>query len=143
MLGLATQEGAVAQGRSLRTPEKGERLLAKLAQGYSVSAACKAEGIGRTAYYDWVKADPVFAQATTEAIERGTDVLEDVARTRAVKQSDTLLIFLLKARRPEKFKENVNVKHSGTIAHRDMSAFSDDEIESLAAIAERVKQGAN
>lgn len=92
-------------GRTIRTPEKRDRLFAKLRRGYSVSAACKAAGIGRTAYYEWREADPEFASEADDAIETGTDVLEDVARTRATRSSDTLLIFLLKARRPEKFRE--------------------------------------
>ena len=38
-------------------------------------------------------------------METGTDGLEDEAVRRAKNGSDTLLIFMLKARRPEKFKE--------------------------------------
>jgi hypothetical protein len=37
----------------------------------------------------------------------GTDALEDEALRRAKDKSDTLLIFLLKARRPEKYKDRV------------------------------------
>jgi hypothetical protein len=32
--------------------------------------------------------------------------------------SDTLLIFLLKGARPKKFRDNVSLKHSGTIKHK-------------------------
>lgn len=107
----------MARGRTNRTAEKGERLLAKLAAGYSVTAACKVEGIGRSAYYDWRGADPVFAKAADEAIESGTDALEDVAKKRATAPeggSDTLLIFLLKARRPEKYRERSDIQVSGS-----------------------------
>lgn len=99
------------EGRTVRTPEKGERLLAKLRQGYSVAAACKAEKIGRTAYYAWIKSDPEFAAAAEDAIEAGTDLLEDEAKRRATgpRGSDTLLIFLLKARRPEKYRERQQI----------------------------------
>jgi hypothetical protein len=86
--------------RTKLTPLRGDRLLAKLRLGYSISAACRAERISRTAYYDWRKDDPEFATAADLAIEDGTDVLEDAARNRAVKQSDMLLTFLLKHRRP-------------------------------------------
>lgn len=82
---------------------KGEKLLAKLALGYSISAACRAERIGRTTYYRWRKEDLDLAALCDDAIETGTDLLEDKARDRAVKQSDTLIIFLLKARRREKY----------------------------------------
>ncbi len=99
--------------RTTRTPEKGERLFAKLRLGYSVRAACSAERIGRRTYYDWRDADPVFAAAADAAIEEGTDFLEDKARDRAVKESDTLMIFLLKGRRPEKYRERVDTQLSG------------------------------
>jgi hypothetical protein len=39
------------------------------------------------------------------ARESGTDLLEDCARRRAIERSDTLLIFLLKARRPHVYRE--------------------------------------
>lgn len=109
----------MAQGRTLRTPEKGDRLLAKLALGYSVAAACKAEKIGRTAYYAWRKDDPQFSARADQAIDAGTDHLEDVARKRAVDPedgSDTLLIFLLKARRPEKYRERSDVNITGNVS---------------------------
>lgn len=100
-------------GRTVRTPEKGARLIKQLGIGKSVSAACRVERIGRTTYYAWRAADPDFAAAADEAIEQGTDFLEDKARDRAIKESDTLLIFLLKARRPEKYRERSETKHVG------------------------------
>lgn len=105
----------MVKGRTIRTPKKGEKLLAKLSQGFSIAAACKAEGIGRQSYYDWRSADPEFAVAADIAIEEGTDLLEDAARRRAVSPlgSDTLLIFLLKARRPEKYKDRLVNEHTG------------------------------
>lgn len=103
-------------GRTIRTPQKGARLLKKLALGYSISAACRAENIGRGSYYTWRGDDPEFAKAADHAIEEGTDKLEDVARQRAIAPedgSDTLLIFLLKARRPEAYRERHETKHVG------------------------------
>jgi hypothetical protein len=41
-----------------------------------------------------------FAGAWDDAVETGTDELEDEAFRRAKEDSDTLLIFMLKARRP-------------------------------------------
>lgn len=101
------------RGRTVQTPEKGARLLRQLALGRSVSAACRAEKIGRATYYEWRKDDPAFAAAADAAIEEGTDRLEDVARRRAEKESDTLLIFLLKARRPERYRETMRHEMTG------------------------------
>lgn len=50
------------------------------------------------------------------AIEAGTDRLEDIARERASRPldgSDTLLIFLLKSRRPGKYRETTRHEISG------------------------------
>jgi transposase len=102
-------------GRALRTPENEELFLEALAEGFSVRAAAKTIGAGRRTVYDWRDADPEFKKRWDEAIEDGTDTLEDAARARALDTSDTLLIFTLKARRPEKYRENVNLNHSGTI----------------------------
>lgn len=100
--------------QTIRTPEKGERLLKQLALGKSVAASCRAARIGRSTFYEWRAADPAFAARVNGAIEDGTDRLEDVARERAVRQSDTLLIFLLKARRPEKYRETIRNEHTGS-----------------------------
>lgn len=101
------------QGRTIRTSEKGERLFRQLALGKSITAACRAERIGRQTYYDWRNADPDFAAHADEAIEEGTDRLEDEAHRRAMKVSDTLLIFLLKGRRPDKYRETIRQEHTG------------------------------
>ena len=71
-----------------------------------------------------------FRRSWDEALEQAVDLLEGEARRRAtgIKRdvwyggavvgtesvySDTLLIFLLKAHRPHKFRDNVKVEHSG------------------------------
>jgi transposase-like protein len=108
-----------------RTEDKRAAFLAVLAKGYSVTAAVEAAGLARSTVYAWRESDPAFAQAWEEAEESGTDRLEDVAYQRATdgvlepvyqggrlvgevrKVSDTLAIFLLKGRRPWKFKDKV------------------------------------
>ena len=95
--------------RTTRTIKKRERVVSALEGGASVTSACRLAGIGRTSYYEWRKADEAFAAETDAAIEAGTDLLEDVALRRATtgtQPSDTLLIFLLKARRPAKFRDH-------------------------------------
>ncbi len=75
--------------------------------------------------------DPEYAAAFTEAQEEAADRLEEEARRRAVegvdepvfykgkkcgairRYSDSLLIFLLKGVRPEKFKERSSTELSG------------------------------
>jgi hypothetical protein len=106
-------------------------VLAALSAGHSYEKAADAAKIGRTALFAWKKADAKFNDECLAAEEAGTDRLEDEATRRAVKgtlrpvfykgeqvgsireYSDTLLIFLLKARRPDKFKESVAHEHGG------------------------------
>jgi hypothetical protein len=77
-----------------------------------VAKAALAAGIHRdTAYFERSQ-DPLFAEQWAEALDRGVDMLEDVAKQRAYEGSDTLLIFLLKAHRPEKYRERSEVKHT-------------------------------
>ena len=99
--------------RSFRTPKADEKFLAALARGLSVQAACEASHYARRSVYEARSADPEFAAAWDDAIEQGTDRLEDVAIKRAEDGSDTLTIFLLKGRRREKFGDNQNLKVSG------------------------------
>jgi len=96
--------------RTRPTPEKADKLLEALAAGATITDACAAEGIGRSTYYEWREACPAFAERADSALDAGTDTLEEVARKRAVDGSDTLLIFLLKGRRPEKFRERYTVE---------------------------------
>ena len=71
---------------------------------------------------------PDFAQAWEEAIEQAVDILEAEAWQRARKKSDILMIFLLKAHKPEKYREKVSLHHSGRI---DVKQLSDEEIQQI------------
>jgi hypothetical protein len=112
--------------------KKGAEFLQVLRDtGGNVSRACMAIGQNRRRVYEWREKDPVFAQAWDEAVDSGTDELEEEARRRAFsgvdepvfyqgeqcgevrKYSDTLLIFLLKGRRPDKYRENVRTELTG------------------------------
>jgi hypothetical protein len=114
---------------TVRTPEKRAAFLTKLADGDSVTAACKAAGMSRVTAYEWRNTDEQFKKDWDDALEAGTDTLEDVAKKRAKRQSDTLLIFLLKARRPDKYKDRVSNEHhgpnGGPIQTQDVSALDD------------------
>jgi hypothetical protein len=70
--------------------------------------------------------DPEFAQAWDQAIEAGTDALEDAARKRAMRSSDSLLQFILKSRRPHKYRENIRVELDD-----DPKNLSDEQLEAV------------
>jgi hypothetical protein len=99
--------------QTIRTPKKRKAVLEALATGVSISAACKCAGIGRASAYEWRRDDAEFAAEWESAVDTGTDKLEDIAFERAQDSSDTLLIFLLKARRPNKYHERMALAHMG------------------------------
>lgn len=98
--------------RTATTPEGAKRrFLEELRRGSTVGEAARAAGIGRRTAYDLRQRDETFAVDWADAIEEGTDHLIAAARKRAIDGSDTLLMFLIKARRPE-FRESYKVEHS-------------------------------
>lgn len=109
------------------------KFLEALASGLSVTGAAEKAGVHRRTPYGWREADEDFAQAWQVALDAGTDRLEDEAWRRAVvgterpvfqmgkevgtthEYSDLLLIFLLKGRRPEKYRDNAKVEVTGNL----------------------------
>lgn len=104
---------AEASRLSKLTSKRRQAVLDQLRQGWSIQRACDAAGISRQAYYNWRDADQGFAQEADAARESGVDHLEDVARERALADSDTLLIFMLKANRPTKYRDTQRLEHTG------------------------------
>lgn len=89
--------------------------LQALSYGRSATMAARAAGISRSYAYKVARADKAFMDAWNEAEEEGTDLLEDSATSEALAGNTTLKIFLLKARRPDKYRETLRqqVEHSG------------------------------
>lgn len=136
---MAKRPEVKAEGYS--TTQLKKRYLIERGKGLSVSGSAEAAGIARKTIYLWRSADPAFVADEQAAYEAGIDALEDEARRRAYEgvdkpvyqkgervglireYSDTLLIFLLKGGRPDKFRERQDVNHSGTVG---MSITIDD-----------------
>ncbi len=113
------------------TPEKLTAFCAALAETGIVAKACKAVGVSRQTAYEWRSEIPAFSEAWDKALNVGITALEDEAHRRAFegvdegvyhqgvlmdtqkKYSDTLAIFLLKAHKPEKYRENSRVELTG------------------------------
>jgi hypothetical protein len=138
-----------------RTPKNAwrETFLAVLRDTANVRIAATRGGIARSAAYEARERDADFRAKWDEALEDAVDVLEAEARRRAVtgcrkqiyykgeaigeevEYSDTLLIFLLKAHRPDKFRETQVHRHEGkdggAIQHQiDVTRLTDDELAS-------------
>jgi hypothetical protein len=101
--------------RATRATDWTQRFLKVLtgtarAPGGSITRACRAAGVCRASFYNRRNEDEAFRAAVETALEEACDALEDEARRRAMKCSDTLMIFLLKAHRPEKYRERYDVR---------------------------------
>ena len=142
----------MASARTTRTPKKQAAFLAELSERGNVRDACTAAGIPRRTAYDWRAADPEFAGEWDSALDEAADLMEHEAHRRAVdgteepvfgslghqlgtgevgritKYSDTLLIFLLKAARPEKYRERQQIEHTGEIAQKVYAGFDPDKV---------------
>lgn len=105
----------------------------------NVTLSAQKAGVDRRSISRYRLADPTFAEAWEEAREESADLLEIEARRRALdgwdepvfgsggpgcgteqvgvvrKYDTTLLIFLLKGERPEKYRERVDQRISGSL----------------------------
>ncbi len=87
-----------------------ERFLEKLRNSGNVRLSCRAAGVPRRTVYRWRKRFSTFQGEWEEALEDACDILEGEAWKRAVEdKSDRLLMFLLKAHRPGRFKQRHDV----------------------------------
>jgi hypothetical protein len=149
--------GTHRKPRKTTVPDWGPAFLGSLARTANIRAACVESGATRSAVYRRRDGDGAFAEAMAAAIEDATDGLEMEARRRAVEgrerpvfgsggpgvgtvrvgsvveYSDTLMVLLLKAHRPEKYRENHRVEHAGSVGVTvTAEELSDDELASIA-----------
>lgn len=109
-----------------------EAFLEILRDGGSVTTACQAIGVKRQSIYQRRANDPDFKEAWDDAVESGTDRLEDEAVKRARNSSDLLLIFMLKARRPHLYRERIEQRVQVDSTHRfDLSGLPVRRLEDL------------
>ena len=124
---------------------KKELFLAAYRKTGSITAAAAAASCKRQAHYFWLTQDPKYKTAFEAAEDEAVNSLEDEARRRAKegwmepvyykgtvcgairKFSDTLLIFLLKGAKPEKYRDRYEMtgKDGGPIEHNIRVEFID------------------
>jgi len=115
-----------------------------------IRRACKVAKVGRSSHYEWMEDNPAYRAAFEAAKEDAADTLEAEVYRRAVKgvrkatgwykgvaggyvreYSDLLLMFQLKALRPEKYRERVEMR--GVIGNVNLQLLPDDLIARIAA----------
>jgi hypothetical protein len=124
---VRTNGTAKKQAGNFRTEKWKQIFIEELARSGNVLLSSRKAGVSRTAVYKARKDDPAFADNWDDAMDEAVDLLEAVARGRAVngidkpvyrggvqvgtirEYSDTLLIFLLKAHRPERFRDSYDL----------------------------------
>jgi hypothetical protein len=82
------------------------QFIAALRDCGNIRAACEVVGIDRRNIYYQIEEYEDRRQEFDEAMADATDILEAAAIKRAQQYSDTLLMFLLKARRPQVYRDN-------------------------------------
>jgi hypothetical protein len=93
-----------------RRPDWKPRFLELIAATGNVHLAAAAVGVDRSTPYVRAARDPAFAAAWAQAREDAIDTLEAEARRRALASSDQLLMFLLRALRPELYRDTLTVR---------------------------------
>lgn len=87
---------------------KQRAFLVAFARLDNVAGAAHAAGVSRRSHTNWVREEP-YASAFKDAKEAADDFLQALARHRATLGSDTMLIFVMKAAMPEKYREQIAV----------------------------------
>lgn len=99
---------------STKSPRRNWRktFLDTLRNTANVRAACQAANVTRSNAYKFYHKDKKFAALWDEALEDACDVLEARAWKRA-EVSDQILMFLLKAHRPNKYADRLKQEITG------------------------------
>ncbi|MDE2096742.1 MAG: terminase [Patescibacteria group bacterium] len=128
-----------------QTPLLKKKFLEHFRLTGNVTKASEQTPVDRKSVYAWRLRDKSFADAFARAETESTERLEAEAQRRAAegwdepvyqggqmvgtvrKYSDTLLIFLLKGRAPEKYREMRDVRHSGEVSQTLRIVVDDDD----------------
>lgn len=145
---------STATKRNTSLQPKKAAFLAAYAETATVTHAARAAQVDRVQHYRWLASDDGYRAAFEIAAEEAVEKLEREAMRRAAegvdepvfhkgevvgyvrKYSDTLLIFLLKAARPDKYRDNLHLDLTGDIrlqAFQAVATLSPEQLRELAA----------
>lgn len=108
--------------------------LDEVQKGYSDHRAARAAMTTVKAMKKLAEEDANFKEDWEDAVTAGLARLEDKARDRAMTGSDSLMMFLLKARDRKKYGDKQEVEHSGGI---DLTGAKEKLAARLASLAKR------
>jgi hypothetical protein len=137
---MADQKKKTRRGGPKINTKWHEAFLERLRESGVVSDAAKAVGIHRCVAYDHRERFPKFSKAWDEALEVAVEQLEVEAVRRARDYSDLLLIFLLKAAKPHKYRETRRLEVSGPTGGPVEIATPQERRERMAALLDKVNE---
>lgn len=136
-----TPEVITATGMLPLTADKKTVFLNALVQtGGNVTKASALVGTSRQNVMRWLASDPAFAGLYNDALEAGTENLEERCYERAMETSDRLAEFLLRARKPDKYRENIKLDTEVSLSDQDVSRIGESLMSSLVEAAQRRAQ---
>ena len=107
-----------------------EEFFAEWERTSTIAGACAGVGIARSTAYRRRDRDPEFAERWAEVDEKTIEELERVAYERAVEGSDRLIEFLLKAKRPDVYRDRISIDDERERREREkLAGESDDELD--------------
>ena len=157
-----SQETQAAGGTPTGVPAKKEQKTLTAAQRAFLAAygemgvirrACNVAEVGRQSHYDWIETNAEYREAFAAAQEDAADNLEAEVYRRALKgvkksvgwykgvaggqvreYSDVLLMFQLKALRPEKYRERQQLAVPSSVANNiNIASLPDEALTRVAA----------
>jgi len=81
----------------------------------NITLACKAAGVSRRTCYDHRELDPKFAEAWDDALDQSVDRVETTCFKLASEGEPRLIEFILKAHRPDRYRERAELGVAGGI----------------------------
>jgi hypothetical protein len=133
-----TDRSAESAPTKARKSDWAGRFLEVFRSTCNVRLSADAAGIDRDTAYRRRQRDPAFARLWVQAEQDGLDVLEAECRRRSLSSSDTLLMFLLRAHRPDRYRERVDIRIDMKFEAQTIARELGVSVEGLFAEAERL-----
>lgn len=108
------------------------KFLETYARTGDICAAARSAKISLAAHHQRLETDPAYRKAFEAAQQQAVDLLEAEAFRRALAGSDELLMFLLRAWLPDRYREQTIYEHSGA------NTFSDIDRSSARGVVRRL-----
>lgn len=152
---MNSNEGKILGRRPTALKDWAPDFIGAILEGDTVRDACKFAGVDISLPYKRRTIDPEFREAWQEAMEVGTELMEYEAARRAYhgnlepvfykgeevgavrKYSDVLLMFLLKGRKPDTYRDSSSVTVNQTT--NNLSQTNDVTVNVFNDIQERIK----